>query len=95
MAGSELDDGSIFEMKMERARRFERPTSTLARLRSTPELRPHGLEETLLVADGNYLRFPAFRKPLFQFLSFFQDGPEFEKKGTKITKKWPPPLPAS
>ena len=27
--------------KMERARRFERPTSTLARLRSTPELRPH------------------------------------------------------
>ncbi len=26
---------------MERVRRFERPTSTLARLRSTPELHPH------------------------------------------------------
>ena len=28
-------------MKLERARRFERPTLTLARLCSTPELRPH------------------------------------------------------
>ncbi len=26
---------------VERVRRFERPTSTLARLRSTPELHPH------------------------------------------------------
>jgi indole-3-glycerol phosphate synthase len=78
---------------MERARRFERPTSTLARLRSTPELRPHGLEETLLVADGNYLRFPAFRKPLFQFLSFFPDRPGFEQKDTKVTKKFPTRLP--
>ncbi len=30
-----------FEKKMERAMRFELTTSTLARLRSTPELRPH------------------------------------------------------
>ena len=29
--------------KLERARRFERPTLTLARLCSTPELRPHPL----------------------------------------------------
>lgn len=31
---------STDERKMERVRRFERPTSTLARLRSTPELHP-------------------------------------------------------
>ena len=30
-----------FQTEMERARRFERPTLTLARLCSTPELRPH------------------------------------------------------
>ena len=32
---------------MERARRFERPTLTLARLCSTPELRPHSVGEAL------------------------------------------------
>lgn len=30
----------LFEEKMERVRRFERPTPTLARLCSTPELHP-------------------------------------------------------
>ena len=33
------------ETLLERARRFERPTLTLARLCSTPELRPHPLGE--------------------------------------------------
>ena len=45
-----------FKKKMERARRFERPTSTLARLRSTPELRPRTPEENLLAADGQLMR---------------------------------------
>jgi hypothetical protein len=27
------------------------------------------------VADRDYLRFPSFRKPVFQFLSFFQSHP--------------------
>ena len=35
---------------MERARRFERPTLTLARLCSTPELRPHSVGQGLLAA---------------------------------------------
>ncbi len=34
-------EGALSENPMERARRFERPTLTLARLCSTPELRPH------------------------------------------------------
>ena len=33
---------------MERARRFERPTLTLARLCSTPELRP----QTIVISDA-------------------------------------------
>jgi hypothetical protein len=33
--------GTLFVIELERARRFERPTLTLARLCSTPELRPH------------------------------------------------------
>ena len=36
----QIMDGN-FGRKMERAMRFELTTSTLARLRSTPELRPH------------------------------------------------------
>ncbi len=45
---------------MERARRFERPTLTLARLCSTPELRPHtilsfrsGAGEAIRTPDPN------------------------------------------
>ncbi len=36
-------------IQLERARRFERPTLTLARLCSTPELRPHRLDMRLIV----------------------------------------------
>src|SRR5690606_29307035 len=38
--------------EMERARRFERPTLTLARLCSTPELRPHRFGEAVFRPGG-------------------------------------------
>ncbi len=40
---------------MERAMRFELTTSTLARLRSTPELRPHR-DKTFEFRAGGYIR---------------------------------------
>ena len=41
---------SLVREKLERARRFERPTLSLARLCSTPELRPHSVGQGLLAA---------------------------------------------
>ena len=37
---------------MERAMRFELTTSTLARLRSTPELRPHRVSADMFIAES-------------------------------------------
>lgn len=45
--------------QLERARRFERPTLTLARLCSTPELRPHPVGEAL---NSNSARRPQEKK---------------------------------
>jgi hypothetical protein len=49
MASRQMQKGApkraLFTIQMERARRFERPTLTLARLCSTPELRPHRLDK--------------------------------------------------
>ncbi len=42
---------------MERARRFERPTLTLARLCSTPELRPHAIV-SVPIGAGEAIRTP-------------------------------------
>lgn len=38
-------------LNLERARRFERPTLTLARLCSTPELRPHPVRRLIVAGE--------------------------------------------
>ncbi len=56
---------------MERAKRFELSTLTLARLCSTPELRPHRLDEA---SDINYAHYPQEENAIFDIFFAPFDG---------------------